>query len=193
MTPEPPKRVQVSDGADEPGRTTATLIASLAARLAVLHLISGADAIGSLTAGFAVLGREISRTAKGARLRKAIEAGRPSVNGNAIWKSLRIGEWASSMPPSPVLDQLRNDVALLLAGDLGDTLEFMPVPDQGFITQRTVEPEEATFIDFLLGMWAFSSELMRSVEALAAPTSFSADELIIAGESDLESKGSLLR
>jgi hypothetical protein len=193
MTPEPPNRVQASDGADEPGRTTATLFASLAARLAVLHLISGAEAIGSLTAGFAMLGREVSRTAKGARLRKAIEAGRPLANGNAIWKSLRIGEWASSMPPTPVLDQLRNDVALLLADDLEDTLEFMPVPDEGFMMQKTMKPEEATFIDYLLGMWAFSSELMRSVEALAATTSSNASELIITGDADLESKGSLLR
>ena len=46
-------RVRLVDVPDGPGRTTATLLASLAARLGVLHLISGSDAVGSLAAGIA--------------------------------------------------------------------------------------------------------------------------------------------
>jgi hypothetical protein len=41
-----------------------------------LHFVSGADAIGSLTAGFAALGRELSSTAQGAQMRETIEASR---------------------------------------------------------------------------------------------------------------------
>ena len=170
MTPSPPDRVRLVDRADGPGRTTATLVASLAARLAVLHLVSGADAVGSLTAGFCALGREVSHTVQGARLRKAIETGRPGMNGNALWSSLRIGEWASGMPASPILDQLRNDVALLLADDLETTLELLPIPSHMTGAQGSREIKPATFVDCLLGLWAFSRELVHAVEALAAPT-----------------------
>ncbi len=168
-------RVRLIDSAEGQGRTTATLVASLAARLSVLHLVSGADAIGSLTAGFAALGREVSRTAKGARLRKAIEAGRPGGNGNALWTKLLIGEWASGKPPSSVLDQLRNDFALLLAEDLAATLELMPIPGQMAGAGGTEPEQEVTFVDTLLGLWAFSSELVQAVELLAAPTLSASD------------------
>lgn len=192
MTPEPLERVRLIDGADEPGRTTATLIASLAARLGVLHLISGADAVGAMTAGFAELGREVSRTAEGARLREAIEAGRPGANGNALWKALHLEGWVSSMPPSPVLDQLRNDLALLLVDDLEETLRLMPIPGQSVGAKGARQPEASTFADCLLGLWAFSRELIRSVEALAAPTA-SAEGVRHAAGSEPEPEGPLLR
>ena len=86
-------RVQLIDESEGPGRTTATLVASLTARVAALRVISGADAIGSLTAGFAALGREVSRTAEGMRLRRGLEAGRAGNNGNALWSALRMNTW----------------------------------------------------------------------------------------------------
>lgn len=193
MNAETPNRVRLIDDADGPGRTTATLVASLSARLGVLHLISGADAVGSLVAGFAALGREISRTSEGTRLREAIEAGRPGSNGNVLWKSLLIGDWLSEMPPSPVLDQLRNDVALLLANDLEATLELLPIPGQSVGARGNEAAEVATFVDCVLGLWAFSRELIRSVEALAAPTISSSGGVRSAGKPDPETEGPLLR
>jgi len=193
MTPVQTNRVRLIDDADGPGRTTATLVASLAARLGVLHLISGADAIGSLTAGFAALGREVSRTAYGAQLRKAIESGRPGTNGYALWKALGIGSWASTMVPSPVLDQLRNDVALLLTDDLEETLGLLPIPSHSAGIQKLQDMEPATFVDCVLGLWAFSSELVRSVEALAAPMLSSPGEVVVTSNSNREPESSLLR
>jgi hypothetical protein len=164
-----PARARLVDAADEPGRTTATLVASLAARLGTLYLVSGADAVGSLAAGFAALGREVARTSEGARLREALESGRVGVNGDTLWQTLQIGRWVSSLPPSPVLDQLRNDVALLLADDLGETLALMPIPGEP-AGRRAEQPTESAFADLVLGLWAFSRELVAAVEACAAPT-----------------------
>lgn len=192
MTPKTLKRVRLIDSADEPGRTTATLVASLAARLGILHLMSGADAVGAMTAGFAALGREVGRTAEGARLREAIEAGRPGANGDMLWKALHLEEWISSMPPSPVLDQFRNDLALLLVGDLEETLRLMPIPGQSVGAKGVKEPEPATFADCLVGLWAFSRELIRSVEALTAPT-VTADEVRRSGSPPPEPEGPLLK
>jgi hypothetical protein len=141
----------------------------LAVRLGTLHLISGADAMGSLVAGFAALGREVGKTEQGARLRTAIEAGKAGLNGDTLWSALRIGEWASAAIPSPVLEHLRNDVALLLAGDLEPILEAMPIPTQTN-TESAPEPAKVTFTDYVLGVWAFSRELVQAIETIAAPT-----------------------
>jgi hypothetical protein len=162
-------RVRLVDDADEIGRTTTTLLGSLTARLAVLHLTSGADAIGSIIAGYAELGREVARTADGARLRRALESGQPGQNGNAIWKRLGLETWVSTFPPAPMLDMLRNDLALLLADDVEATLDLMPIPSELNGPSATTD-EPALFVDFLLGLWAFSNEIARGVEVLAAPT-----------------------
>jgi hypothetical protein len=178
------QRVLLVDDADAPGRTTATLIASLSARLATLHFVTGATAVGSLTAGFAALGREVARTAEGARIRQAIERGRASSNGDAIWAVLGIGAWASGHAPSPILDQLRNDIALLLADDVHDTLAQpgMPNPPAGTRHVAEIDPPPVEFSDYLLGMWAYAREVVRSVEALAAPTLPAAGGVIPAAE-----------
>jgi hypothetical protein len=186
-------RVQLIDEADGPGRTTATLLASLAARLSAMYFVSGADAIGSLTAGFAALGREVGHTARGAALRRAIEAGRPGINGDAVWTKFRIGEWASNMPPSPILDELRNDLALLLADDLEATLELMPIPNPMAGAAGSQPPEPVTFVDCLLGLWAFSTELTRLVETLAAPTLWASGEMIASHRPGPEPENALLR
>ena len=103
---------------------------------------------------------------------KAIEAGRPGMSGERLWSALRIGEWAGSMPPSPVLDQLHNDLALLLAADLEDALELPPLPSEpnGPSAEAQVSADGASFAHCALGMWAFGRELAAAVEAVAAPT-----------------------
>ena len=185
-------RVRLVDAPGEPGRTTATLVASLAARLGTLYLVSGADAVGSLAAGFCALGREVSRTAEGSRLRRALESGRVGANGDAIWTTLLIGRWLSATPPSPVLDQLRNDVALLLADDLAETLELLPIPGEA-AGERAAPLEDWTFSDLVLGLWAFSREVVAAVEALAAPTLPPAGEVRVGDAPDERPSGELLR
>jgi hypothetical protein len=188
----PPQRVRLVDRPDEPGRTTATLVASLAARLGTLHLVSGADAVGSLVAGFCALGREVSRTAEGARVRQALESGRVGANGAEIWRALLLERWISSVPPSPVLDQLRNDVALLLADDLVETLELMPIPSEPAGT--AAQPlGDWTFAELALGLWAFSREVVAAVEALAEPTLPPAGEVHRGSSPDEPPAGELLR
>ena len=163
-------RANLIDDAVESGRSTATLLASLAARLGALHVISGATAVGSLTAGLAALGREVGRTAEGRRMRAAIERGRVGANGDAIWETLHIGSWASCLPPSPVLDQLRNDLALLLADDVQETLDLLPIPPEMAGERGAGDEPPAEFADFLLGWWAFSVEAVRAIELLVEPT-----------------------
>ena len=163
-------RVKLVDDAAESGRSTATLLASLSGRLGVLHVITGGTAIGSLAAGLAALGREVSATTAGARIRRALASGRAGPNGEAIWDALRIGEWVSSQPPAPILDQLRNDVALLLADDVDATLELMPIPPEMAGAGGAEDVPRAEFLDFAVGYWAFSVEVVRAFEALAGPT-----------------------
>ena len=155
------------DAEDSAGRTTATLVASLAARLAALHFVSGADAVHSLTSGFAALGREVSQTTEGARLREALCRSQVAANGDALWRTLLIGEGASSAIPSPVLEQLRNDIAILLAPDLPETLSAMPIPAETRAAPLPPPQQSVTFLDFLVGYWAFSRELIAAVDALA--------------------------
>ena len=189
----PADRVRLVDAPDEAGRSTATLLASLTARLATLHMISGADAVGCLTAGMSRLGREVAATAAGAQLRQALESGRAGTNGPALWSALRIDEWASSLPPSPVLDQLRNDLALLLAEDLQPTLELLPIPPEPSEGAGAAEPAQATFVDFTLGLWAFSLEVVRAVESMAAPTMDSVHPVVAGAQPPHERGGELLR
>ena len=163
-------RVKLVDDAAESGRSTATLLASLSGRLGALHVITGSSAIGSLAAGFAELGRQVSATTEGARVRQALEAGPAGPNGDAIWDALRIGDWASSHPPTPVLDQLRNDFALLLADDVPETLELLPIPPEMAGATGAQDVPRATFLDFAVGYWAVSVEVVRAVEALTGPT-----------------------
>ncbi len=187
------QRVQLIDEADGPGRTTATLVASLTARLATLRLCSGSDAIASLTAGFAVLGREVSRTSEGARLRKALETSRAGNNGQALWSALQVKTWLAGIPASPVIEQLRNDVALLLASDLTDVLGVLPIPSTTSPARTGDDETPYTFLDCALGLWAFSAELVRSVEALAEGTAIPANQFAEGASPAPDEKGSLLR
>lgn len=163
-------RIRLVDNIDEAGRSTATLLASLAARLGVLHALSGADAIGSLAAGICALGRESARTADGARLAAALRAGRPGRNAERVWSALHIGDWLTSLPASPVLDQQRNDLALLLVADLDETLDLLPIPGESAGGGDGANTVQANPIDYIVGLWALAGELLHSIELLAAPT-----------------------
>jgi hypothetical protein len=187
-----PPRLSLVDEAESAGRVTSTLVASLGARLAALHLVSGADAVGSLMAGYCALGREVSQTAEGARLRRALEGGRPGTNGDLVWARLRIGDWVSSLPASPVLDQLRNDVALLLAEDVAEALDALPFPTE-LAGDAGPGDERAVFLDLVLGLYAFSLDLVRAIEALAEPTLEAPGSFAVGAEPAPEVGGSLLR
>jgi hypothetical protein len=185
-------RIKLIDAADESGRSTSTLIASFAARLATLYAVSGATAVGSMVAGFAAIGREVSKTAEGARLRRALERGRVATNGNALWTALRIRQWASLVPAAPLLQQLRNDMALLLAPNLEETLSLLPIPGEPAGMVGDADEPTSEFMDCIIGMWAYSREMVTAVEALAAPTR---DEMswVDQGPPATPPKGSILR
>lgn len=164
------EQVRLVDEPDRSGRTTATLLASLGARLAVLHACTGADAVGAMVAGFAALGRETARTAEGARLREALGASRAGGNAEHLWSALLIDRWTSAMPPSAVLDHLRNDFALLLADDVGEILDLPPVPPEPTGAEGVREPQTTTALDVILGIWTLAHEIIDGVDALAEPT-----------------------
>lgn len=185
-------QVRLVDEPDRSGRTTATLLASLGARLAVLHAVSGADAVGALVAGFAAVGRETAQTAEGARLREALAAGRAGGNGEQIWSALLIDRWTSTMPPSPVLDHLRNDLALLLAEDVGEVLDLPPVPPEPVGVEGAHEPQPTTAVDVMLGLWTFAHEIIGGVEALAEST-MPAPERVVVTAAPPPTNGLLLR
>jgi hypothetical protein len=165
----------------------------LGARLASLYFVSGADAVASLTSGFAALGREVSQTSEGAKLRQVICGTRVALNGEATWSALHIGEGASSASPSPILDYLRNDVALLLADDLEGVLSMMPIPPEARASVFTESPQRVSFLDFLVGYWAFSKEVVAAVEALARSAQPFGAEARPGAEQSAGLDGSLLR
>ena len=176
----------------EEARSTATLVASLSARISMLAMISGASAIGSLMAGFAALGRDVARTAEGAGLRHALETSRAGQNVALLWKAMRIDTWVTGAAPSPVLDHLRNDLALLLAGDLDETLALMPIPNP-IAGASSDDEQSANGIDCLIGMWFYSREMMRAIEAVAAATSEPAGHVVRGAGDGQEPPGPILR
>jgi hypothetical protein len=169
MTPGTDARVKLIDAPEESGRSTATLIASLTARLATLYAVSGAAAVGSMVAGFAAIGREASATAEGARLRRALVSSRVASNGESIWAALRIRQWASLVPAAPLLEQMRNDMALLLAPNLEETLGLLPIPGEPAGGTASDDEPASEFLDCIVGMWADSRDMTHAIEALAAP------------------------
>ena len=111
-----------------------------------------------------------------------------------LWRVLHIGEGASSAIPSPVLDQLRNDVALLLAEDLKQVLGLTPIPAESPPTGALPPPQQnATFLDFIVGYWAFSKEVVASIDALAKLGRSSSDVVISGEKAEPPLKGALLR
>jgi hypothetical protein len=184
--------VRLTDDRDGHVRTTRSLVASLAARLGTLGYVTGGEAVGSHLAGIAALGREVGRTAEGQRLRQALLSGRAAGNGEALWSALKIGDWLSQMPPSPLLDELRNDLALLLADDLDPVLQSPP-GSAAVPTATLSEPQPVSFLDTLLGLWAWGTELAAAVEALAAPSMAPAFRVDPAADGPSVDDGPMLR
>ncbi len=179
---------------DAVARTTGTLVTSAAERLASLWFVSGADAVGAQLAGFVALGRQVSATADGARLRRALELGRAGTNCDALWTRLGIGKWLASASPSPLLDELHNHIALLVATDLFDVLDLNPGNSklQPSAPQGPIGDCEA--IDCLMGLWAFGRQVTWAIEALAEPTLDRVPRIDIPSSGDgSDTEGPLLR
>jgi hypothetical protein len=191
VTKDVSTRFRLADLPEE-ARSTATLVASLSARINMLTMISGASAVGSLMAGFAALGRRVGETAEGTRLRQALQSGRAGQNLAALWKALRIDAWASGVAPSPVIDHLRNDLALLLAGDLDETLTLLPIPGQPAGVASETDDTPASGLDCLVGMWFYSREMVRAIEAVAASAMPTAPD-VVPGNAHPAPQGPLLR
>jgi hypothetical protein len=186
-------KASLIDVEDSAGRTTASLLAALVSRLGVLHFISGADVVQSLISGFSALGREVSKSSEGAALHQALCATQVASNGQLVWTALRIENGASTAVPSPVLEQLRNDVALLLAEDLESVISMMPIPPEAPSGALPEPQETVTFMDFLLGYYTFSKELVAAVEAMAEPGRATRQEVVATGEPAAPLNGSILR
>jgi len=165
-------RLRLVDDAGVGDRTTVSLLASLVARLTALRTVTGAEAVGSMMAGVAQLGREVARTADGARMRDAIEK-TVAAHGEAIWTALSLDQLADTLP-TPILDHLRNDIALLSADDLEEILDRpLPAASPGGNAAEALERGDGDqvfrmFCDYLVGMWALSFEVHRAVELLVA-------------------------
>jgi hypothetical protein len=185
-------RVRLADLADGPGRTPASLVASLSARFVALYVSSGSETIASLTAGSAALGREVSRTAEGSVYGRPWPPAGREPTAISVWSKLRLAEWTSGIFPSPVLDQLPNDMALLLAEDLNQVLDALPLPSSPVGLEAIGESPRVEFLDVLLGLWAFSRELTRAVETLAA-SSRSAVRIVNTAPPNTNTSGSILR
>jgi hypothetical protein len=167
VSPDPV--IVLEDASDGAARTTGTLLASLVVRVRTLALLSGSQAVGSLVAGAAELGRQVSASAEGARIRSALERTRPGINAEALWSTLGLGDLASILPPTPVLEDLRNDIALLVAPDLDQALVEL---DEGSVSSGiglVREPRPVGVLDFLVGLWALARFLGDAVELLAEP------------------------
>ena len=178
----------------EQGRTSVSLLGSLAARLATLIATSGSDAVGSITAGYAALGRAAALTAEGARMRDAIERSQAGANGEAIWRALKIDTWVSSLPPAAVLGQFHNDVALLAADDLAQALELPLAPAEPHGAADAPLPEPSEFADYLVGMWVFGQLAVRAIEGLVSDELARSPVVVKGGDSpSAVSPGPLLR
>ena len=71
------------------------------------------------------------------------------------------------MPASRVLDQLRNDVALLLVDDLAETFELPPLVAEPTGTEKSEAPERIDPVDLMVGMWVLAKDTVDLVQALS--------------------------
>lgn len=148
-------------------RSTSDLVGSLLARAATLGVVTGGQALASLVAGLAALGREAATTTSdGARLREALLESRIAANGEALWARLGTGDALAAAPPSPILEDLRNDVALLLAHDLDAVLADIDMIEPSEHIGPLAEPDRADCVHLIIGLWAYASEIVAVVDAL---------------------------
>ena len=158
----------LEDAPDGAPRTTETLLASLVVRVRTLGLLTGAQAVGSLVAGVAAVGREVAQGAEGRRMRRVLEQTRSGVNAETLWSTLELGHLASLMPPTPVLEDLRNDIALLAADDLVQALGVLDETSLESGIGLVREPLPFDVLDFLVGLWAHGGFVTDAIELLSA-------------------------
>ncbi|SRR5579883_252481 len=162
-------KINLADKDSACPRSTKNLLASLHSRLTILRYISGGEALGSIIAGMAKLGKEVSQTTEGLRLRNALESKHHTSNGRALWQKLRISDWLGNTIPSPVLDQLQNDVALVLSNDLHSELQAFTVYDRPTTCLTDdMGKIEIDYLDVTIGLWAYSRYFIRIIEDLAS-------------------------
>lgn len=161
-------RVVLADALDGAPRTTETLLASLVVRVRTLGLLTGAQAVGSLVAGVAAVGHEVSRGAEGGRRRRVLEQTRSGVNAETLWSALELGHLASLVPPTPVLEDLRNDIALLVADDLAQAVARLDESSLESGIGLVREPQPFDVLDFLVGLWALGGFVADTIELLSA-------------------------
>jgi hypothetical protein len=156
----------VDDSTDVSRRTT-TLLVSLLTRAATLSAVTGAQAFLSMIAGLASLGRATSETVDGHRLRERLAQGRVRENLELLFAKFGLGAMVAGSPPTPLLEDFLNDLALLLAPDVGDVVDAALVGAAGgagvglLVAGQPVDP-----VDVVVGLWAFSREVAASIEAL---------------------------
>ncbi len=97
-------------------------------------------------------------TAEGARVREAVLATRIASNGDALWARLGMHAAWSVFSPTPVLEDVRNDLALLLADDLSAALADIDSVDPAERIGPLRVPEPIECVDVIIGMWAYSRD-----------------------------------
>jgi hypothetical protein len=94
------------------------------------------------------------------------------------------------MPPAPVLDDLRNDLALLLADDLEPALRSGR-ENASTMTTELAPAEPVGFVDLMVGLWAWGRELASAVEIAAGLADLAPQVVQPAGSGTLD--GPVLR
>jgi hypothetical protein len=182
------------DDPNENGRRTTTLLVGLLARASTLGVISGAQTVASMVAGLAALGRVASTTIEGQRMREALAAGRVGENLDLLFSRLGLGALASVSPPTPMLEDFYNDIALVMAPDVADVIDAAltgALVGSGLGVLRVAEPVDP--IDFAIGFWTFSREVERTFDALADSVGPTAAPAVTVVRKDEPGAGRLLR
>ena len=73
---------------------------------------------------------------------------------------------AAGLPATPILEHVRNDLALLLAEDLAEALAQPPAPRALGSRDAAGPPGNANFLDTMLGLWVHAREITRSIESV---------------------------
>ncbi|MEV0290712.1 hypothetical protein AB0H36_41840 [Kribbella sp. NPDC050820] len=157
-------RADFVDHPMELGRGTTTLLVGVLTRAATLSAITGAQAVASMIAGLAALGRSVAETVEGRHMRDALDRGRLSENLDLLFGRLGLGALASASPPTPMLEDFFNDVALVLAPDISESVDAALASvfeGSGIGILRSAEPVDP--VDFLVGLWAFASEVAATL------------------------------
>ena len=103
-------------------------------------------------------------------MRRVLEQTRAGVNAETLWSALELGHLASLVPPTPVLGDLRNDIALLVADDLPQAVAMLDESSLESGMGLVREPQPFDVLDFLVGLWALGGFVADALELLSAAT-----------------------